>query len=79
MNASVGAAIAGLLFVLLLRPWRLPDQESREFSALIAAVLLGAVLLSLCVPTQTQRGIARFQGAALLQASAPLFCHRVSQ
>lgn len=51
MNASVGAGIAGLLFVLLLRPWRLPDQESREFSALIAAVLLGAVLLSLCVPT----------------------------
>jgi threonine/homoserine efflux transporter RhtA len=51
MNASVGAAIAGLLLVLLLRPWRLPDQESREFSALIAAVLLGAVLLSLCVPT----------------------------
>jgi hypothetical protein len=48
VNPSVGTAVAGLGFILLLRPWRLPAQATREFSALIAAVLLSALFLSLC-------------------------------
>jgi hypothetical protein len=50
MKGSVSILVAGLVFVFLLRPWRLPDQASREYSALIAAVLLGTVLAILCWP-----------------------------
>jgi hypothetical protein len=45
-----GTVAAGLVLILLLRPWRLPDQASRELSALVAATLSGLLLLTLCVP-----------------------------
>jgi hypothetical protein len=40
--------LAGLVLVLLLRPWQCSDRGSREFSALIAASLSALVFLSLC-------------------------------
>jgi threonine/homoserine efflux transporter RhtA len=45
-----GVVTAALVLILLLRPWRLPDQASRELSALVAATLLGLLFLRLCVP-----------------------------
>jgi hypothetical protein len=36
--------------MLVLRPWQLRDDASREYSALLAAVLLGLVFVKLCVP-----------------------------
>jgi hypothetical protein len=39
-----------LVVSLLMRPWQLPDQTSRELSALAAAVMLGILLLRLCLP-----------------------------
>ena len=50
MDASGGVAGAGLVLVLLLRPWRLRDEASREYSALLAAILLGMLLVRLCMP-----------------------------
>jgi threonine/homoserine efflux transporter RhtA len=44
---SIGAT--GLVLMLLLRPWQLRDDASREYSALVAAVLLGIVLVQLCL------------------------------
>jgi hypothetical protein len=38
------------VLMLLLRPWQLRDDASREYSALLAAVLLGVVFVNLCVP-----------------------------
>ena len=48
MDGSGAVAGAGLVLLLLLRPWRLPDQASREWSALLASMLLGVVLMKLC-------------------------------
>jgi hypothetical protein len=45
-----GSVTAALGLILLLRPWRLPDQASRELSALVAATLLGLLFLRLCLP-----------------------------
>ncbi len=50
MDVSGGVAGAGLVLILLLRPWRLPDQASREYSALVAAILLGILFVRLCTP-----------------------------
>jgi hypothetical protein len=50
MDASGGVVGAGLVVIVLLRPWRLRDEASREFSALLAAILLGMLLVKLCVP-----------------------------
>jgi hypothetical protein len=43
------AAVA-LVLILLMRPWELPDQTSRELLALVAAVMLGILLLRFCLP-----------------------------
>jgi threonine/homoserine efflux transporter RhtA len=50
MDASGGVAGAGLVLILLLRPWRLRDQASREWSALVCAILLAMLLVRLCLP-----------------------------
>jgi threonine/homoserine efflux transporter RhtA len=50
MDASGGVAGAGLVLILLLRPWRLRDEAGREYSALLAAILLGMLLVNLCMP-----------------------------
>jgi len=50
MDGPGSITAAGFVLVLLLRPWRLRDDASREYSALLAAVLLGVVLVKLCVP-----------------------------
>lgn len=50
MDASVSIAGAGVVLVLLSRPWRLRDEASREYSALLAAVLLGLLLVRLSLP-----------------------------
>jgi len=50
MDGSGSIAAVGLVLVLLLRPWHLRDDASREYSALLAAVLLGVWLVKLCVP-----------------------------
>jgi hypothetical protein len=50
MDASGSVAGAGLVLVLLLRPWRLKDEASCESSALLAAILLGMLLMRLCMP-----------------------------
>ena len=44
-----GLAAVALVLILLMRPWQLPDQTSRELSALAAAVMLGIVVLRLCL------------------------------
>jgi hypothetical protein len=50
MRTLVAGGIAvGVVVLLLLRPWQLPDPAARERSALAAAVLLGTLLLMLCV------------------------------
>jgi len=48
MDGSGSIAAVGLVLMLLLRPWRLRDEASREYSALLAAVLLGVCLVKLC-------------------------------
>jgi hypothetical protein len=50
MDASGGAAGAGLVLILLLRPWRLHDEASREYAALLAAILLAMLLVRMCLP-----------------------------
>lgn len=46
---GIVVAGVGLTLILLLRPWRLPDQASRDSSALVAAILLALLLVRLCV------------------------------
>jgi hypothetical protein len=50
MDGSSSITVAGFVLMLLLRPWHLGDGASREYSALLAAVLLGVVFVKLCVP-----------------------------
>jgi hypothetical protein len=45
-----GLAAVALVLILLMRPWQLPDQTSRDLSALAAAVVLGILFLRLCLP-----------------------------
>ena len=45
-----GLAAVALVLILLMRPWQLPDQASRELSALATAVMLGMLFLRLCLP-----------------------------
>ena len=45
-----GLAAVALVLILLMRPLQLPDQASRELSALAAAVMLGMLFLRLCLP-----------------------------
>lgn len=49
MNGGLAAAVA-LGLILLMRPWQLPDQTSRELSALAAAVMFGMMFRRLCLP-----------------------------
>ena len=44
-----GLAAVALVLMLSMRPWQLPDQTSRELSALAAAVMLGILVLHLCL------------------------------
>lgn len=50
MNTAVVVPLAGLALLVLLRPWRSCEEQSREASALIAASLSGLIFLSLCAP-----------------------------
>lgn len=45
-----GLAAVALVLILVMRPWHLPDQASRELSALTAAVMCGILLLRFCLP-----------------------------
>ena len=45
-----GLAAVALVLILLMRPWQLPDQTTRELSALVAAVMLGILVLQVCLP-----------------------------
>ena len=42
-----GLALVALVLIRLMRPWRLPDQASRELSAIAAAVMLGLAVSTL--------------------------------
>jgi hypothetical protein len=45
------AALAGLVVILVSRPWRCEDRDLRDYSALAVAVLGGLLLMTLSLRT----------------------------
>ena len=45
-------ALAGLITLVVCRPWRWSDPELREYSALAAAALAGLLLMAISLTTR---------------------------